>query len=98
MAKQYIIRVSRVVKKTTPTCSVVTCAMNLVYQFQNVYDLLMWLDQCCLAQKDGQLYIKTVRVGSTCLIWSKANNLPLGMSLLEFLEWQNALLREHLND
>lgn len=98
MANQFSITVSRRLQKTTPTCSVVKLSLMQRYEFENVLDLFMWLDQMRSDQKEGILQIKTVRVGSSCLIWSTVNNLPLGMSYLEYFEWQNKLLREYLNE
>lgn len=98
MANQLSITVSRRLQKTTPTCSVVKLSLKQRYEFDNVLDLFTWLDQFRADQKEGILQIKTVRVNSACLIWSTVKNLPLGMSYLDYLEWQNALLREYLNE
>lgn len=98
MANQLSITVSRRLQKTTPTCSVVKLSLKQRYEFENVFDLFTWLDQFRADQKDGKLQIKTVRVNSACLIWSIVTNLPLGMSYMEYMEWQNCLLREYLNE
>lgn len=98
MANQLSITVSRRLQKVTPSCALVKLSMKQRYEFENVHDLFMWLDQFRSDQKEGKLQIKTVRVNSTCLIWSTANNLPLGWSYLEFLEWENTLLRQYLNE
>ena len=98
MANQLSITVSRRLQKVTPSCDVVNVSMIQRYEFENGHDLFMWLDQFRSDQKDGILQIKTVRVNSTCLIWSIETNLPLGWSHLKFLYWQNALLRAYLFD
>ena len=98
MANQFSITVSRRLQKTTPSCSVVKLSVTQRYEFENVFDLFTWLDQFRADQKEGILQIKTIRVNSTCLIWSIVSNLPLGMSYLEYIEWQNRLLREYLNE
>lgn len=98
MANQLSITVSRRLQKTTPSCALVKLSMKQRYEFENVFDLFIWLDQFRNDQKEGILQIKTVRVNSTCLIWSTVSNLPLGMSYLEYIEWQNRLLRQYLNE
>ena len=98
MANQLSITVSRRLQKVTPSCSIVKLTLNQRYEFENVHDLFMWLDQFRDDQKEGILRIKSVRVNSKCLIWSTEKNLPLGWSYLEFLEWENTLLREYLNE
>lgn len=98
MANQLSITVSRCLQKTTPSCSVVKLSLKQRYEFENVADLFIWLDQFRADQKEGKLQIKTVRVYSTCLIWSTVKNLPLGMSYLDYLKWENNLLREYLNE
>lgn len=98
MANQLSITVSRRLQKTTPSCTLVKLSMKQRYEFENVFDLFIWLDQFRNDQKEGKLQIKTVRVNSTCLIWSTVSNLPLGMSYLEYLKWENNLLRQYLNE
>lgn len=88
MAKQYIIRVSRVLKKTTPSCSVVTCAMTMVYQFQNVLDFFVWLDSFQYDHERGRLKIDSIRCGSFFSPWSLKDNIPLGMTHKEYCEWR----------
>lgn len=98
MANQLSITVSRRLQKITPSCTVVKLSLRQRYEFENVFDLFIWLDQFRADQKEGKLQIKTVRVGSSCHIWSTVNNLPLGMSYLEYLKWENTLLREYINE
>lgn len=95
MANQLSILVSRRLQKVTPSCSIVKLSLKQRYEFENVHDLFMCLDHLRSEQKEGKLQIMTVRVNSTCLIWSTEKNLPLGWSYLKFLEWENALLREY---
>lgn len=98
MEKKFFITVSRRLQKVSPSCSTVKLSLKQRYEFENVFDLFTWLDQFRLDQKNGILQIKTVRAGSTFLIWSIDNNLPLGWSLLDYIEWQNILLRAYLLD
>ena len=98
MANQLSITVSRRLQKVLPSCSTVKLSLKQRYEFENVLDLFICLDQFRSDQKNGILQIKFVRVGSTCLIWSIVNNLPLGWSSLDYIEWQNALLRTYLLD
>lgn len=98
MANQFSITVSRRLQKVSPSCSVVKLSLRQRYVFENIFDLFTWLDQFRFDQKNGILQIKTVRVNSTCLIWSIVSNLPLGWSNLEYIEWQNTLLRAYLLD
>ena len=98
MANQFSITVLRRLQKTTPSCSVVKLSVTQRYEFENVFDLFTWLDQFRADQKEGILHIRSLRVKSACLLWSTSNNLPLGMSYLEYIEWQNRLLREYLNE
>lgn len=98
MANQFSITVSRRLQKVSSSCSVVKLSLKQRYEFENIFDLFTWLDQFRFDQKNGILQIKTVRVNSTCLIWSTVNNLPLGWSNLEYINWQNTLLRAYLLD
>ena len=98
MANQLSITVSRRLQKVTSSCSVVKLSLKQRYEFENVHDLFMCLDQLRTDQKNGILQIKTYSVYSTWLIWSIVNNLPLGWSNLEYIAWQNILLRAYLLD
>lgn len=98
MANQLSIRVSRRLQKVTPSCSIVKLSLNQRYEFENVSDLFTCLDHLRSEQKEGKLRIEIVRVNSLCLIWSIGTNLPLGWSYLDYIKWQNTLLREYLNE
>ena len=98
MENQFSITILRRLQKTTPSCSVVKLTLRERLEFENVFDLFTTLDQFRADQKEGILQIKTVRVGSSCFIWSIVNNLPFGMSFLEYFKWQNTLLRQYLNE
>ena len=98
MANYFSITVLRRLQKVTPSCSVVKLSMSQRYEFDNAFDFFKWLDQFRSDQQEGILHIKTVCVNSNCLIWSINNNLPLGMSFLKYLKWENSLLRKEQNE
>lgn len=92
------VKVSRHLQKMTTTGSTVKLNLLQLYEFENVFDLFICLDGFRLDHKSGNLQIKAVRVNSSCLLWSASTNLPVGMSYLEYLKWENDLLREYLNE
>lgn len=95
MASNYFICVSRRLQKMTTSGS--TVKLNLIqrYEFDNVSDFFIYLDGFRRDQYLGNLLIKAVRANSSCLIWSSVTNVPLGMSYLQYYEWENTLLREY---
>lgn len=95
MAFNYSIRVSRRLSKMTTSGSTVKLNLTQRYEFENAFDFFIHLDGFRQDQKLGKLQIKVVRANLSCLIWSSVTNLPLGMSLLQYLKWENTLLREY---
>lgn len=95
MVSIYSIRVSRRLQKMTTSGSTVKLNLTHRYEFENVFDFFIYLDGFRQDQELGKLQIKAVRVNSSCLIWSSITNLPLGMSLLQYLKWENNLLSEY---
>lgn len=92
MAFNYSICVSRRLQKMTAMGSTVKLNLTQRYEFETALDFFVHLYGFRKDQDLGNLQIKVVRANSSCLIWSSVTNLPLGMSLLQYLNWQNNLL------
>lgn len=95
MVSKFSIRVSRRLQKMSVNGSSVRLFLTQRYEFDNVFDFFTHLDGFRQEHKLGNLQIRAVRVGSSCFIWSLIDNVPLGMSSLQYLRWENTLLSKY---